>query len=172
MKKILVIICFILIILGILLFSSHYYLEVRVNGSEELVYQQKAKLDDEFDIYWTHSVTLQPVIESYKLQAPGIISMEKMIFDDNGPNLPAHPEYNQVWTIKDGKFIVTGYDRVFERVPVTIGAVIADHKLIYNGKTTSLKKAFKPGGFVHVGIANKMFIEYLVKEVEIWLTKR
>ena len=51
----------------------------------------------------------------------------------NLDHLPAHPEFNQYWVIEDGKYTVLGYERVFERVPVTIGAVIADHTLVYNG---------------------------------------
>ena len=43
-------------------------LEVRIQDSNELVYQQLAKLEDTFDVKWKHSVTLQPVIETYKLE--------------------------------------------------------------------------------------------------------
>lgn len=145
-----------------------YVLEVRVNGTEELVYQQKAYVGDNFDIKWIHSVTMQPVIETYQLQAPGKIPIIKMTFDEFGPNLPACPEYNQYWIIEDGKFNVMGYELVFERVPVTIGAVIADHTLIYNGQTIHLKDIYRPGGYVHIGLLKKTFSQFMIEEVEIW----
>jgi len=146
-----------------------YALEVKVAKTEVTVYQQPANLGEQFDIIWTHSVTLQPVIETYRIDRPGKISLIQMIFDDNGPNLPARPEYNQKWLIKDGKFIVSNYDLVFERVPVTIGAIIANHTLQYNDKLTNLKEVYRPGGYVLLGITKKNIFNYLTQEVEIWL---
>lgn len=146
-----------------------FTLEVRVNESEELVFQQKANIGEYFDVQWIHSVTLQPVIETYRLIAPGNIPIIKMVFDEFGPNLPAQPEGNQYWIIDNGEFTVMGYERIFERVPVTIGAVIADHTLIYNGKKTPLKDVYMPGGYVHIGLQKKTLGQFLIEEVEIWL---
>jgi len=145
-----------------------YVLEVRADGSEKLIYQQKANVGDFFDIHWIHSVTLQPVVETFLLEAPGKIPIVKMTFDEFGPNLPAHPEFNQFWVIENGKFNVLGYELVFDRVPVTIGAVIANHALVYNGKTTPLKDIYRPGGYVHIGLKRKTFSQFLIEEVEIW----
>lgn len=160
----------IIVLLSITFIYPVYVLEVRIDGTEQLVYQQLAKLGDKFAVKWTHSVTLQPVIETYKLEAPQKIPIVKMVFDDYGPNLPAHPEYNQKWIIdEDGTINVVNYNRVFERVPVTIGAVIANHALVYNGITTYLKDVYRPGGYVHIGLQKKDLAHFLFKEVEIWL---
>ena len=152
------------------LFIPLYILEV-VDQNNQIVYQQMAKVNGYFDIRWTHSVTLQPVIETYKLEGIDRIPIVKMVFDDYGPNLPAQPEEDQIWIIKDGQYIVTNYNRYFQKVPVTIGAVIADHTLIYNTKETVLKDIYRPGGFVYIQLSKKSISQYLVKEVEIWLTK-
>ena len=149
-----------------------YVLEVRADGTEELVSLQPVVIGDTFDIEWTHSVTLQPVIETYRLEAPGKIPLVQMVFDDNGPNLPARPEFNQKWTISGGKFIVTNYDLVFERVPVVIGAVIANHTLRYDGKEIQLKDKYRPGGYVHIGLVQDFLPEYIFKEVKLWMMKR
>lgn len=143
-------------------------LEVRVNSTEELVYQQEAKIGDIFDIHWIHSVTLRPVTETYKFEALGKIPIIKMTFDEFGPNLPAHPESDQYWIIEDGKFNVLGYEIVFERVPVTIGAVVSDHSLIYDGKITYLKEVYRPGGYVHIGLQKKPLGRFIIEEVKIW----
>lgn len=173
MKKRFIILTIILIIAAASIsFINFYVLEVRVNGSEELVFQQKSNINDFFNITWIHSVTLQPVIETYKLEEPGKIPIVKMTFDEFGPNLPAHPEFNQYWVIEDGKFNVLGYERVFDRVPVTIGAVIADHRLTYNNKTTYLKDIYKPGGFVHIGLQRKCLYQFLKEEVGIWIKNK
>ena len=167
MKKTLVIFAIAVFCIATLL-SPIYVLEVRVDGTEELVYQQKAKLGDTFDVKWIHSVTKQPVIETYQLVDIGQIPITKMVFDEFGPNLPARPEFNQEWIIADGKFTVINYERIFERVPVTIGAVIANHTLIYNGQITPLKDVFRPGGYVHIGLAKKAWGQFLFEEVKIW----
>lgn len=167
MKKLLILLLFI----GVFLFLSLLpilVLEVRVDGTEDLVFQQRAKTGDLFDVKWIHSVTLQPVIETYLLEAPGSIPIVKMTFDEFGPNLPAHPEFDQYWVIEDGKFNVLGYKRVFDRVPVTIGAVIANHTLVYNGRSIPLKDVYRPGGYVHIGLTKKPFSQFLIEEVEIW----
>ncbi len=145
-----------------------FVLEVRVDSTEELVYQQKAKVGDFFDIHWIHSVTLRPVTETYKFEALDKIPIIKMTFDEFGPNLPAHPELNQYWIIENGKFNVLGYELVFERVPVTIGAVVSNHSLIYDGKTTYLKDVYRPGGYVHIGFQKKPFNKFIIMEVVIW----
>lgn len=167
MRKIYVYISIIILLLFFSLLPV-YVLEVRVDGTEELVYQQKARVGDLFDVHWIHSVTLQPVVETYKLEAPGRIPIVKMTFDEFGPNLPAHPEFNQYWIIEDGKYNVMGYEIVFDRVPVTIGAVIADHALIYDGQTTHLKDIYRPGGYVHIGLQKKPFSHFIIEEVELW----
>lgn len=94
--------------------------------------------------------------------------MEQMVFDEFGPNLPARPEFDQEWIIADGKFTVTNYDLVFNRVPVTIGAVIANHTLHYRDKIIPLKDVYKPGGYVHIGLAKKSWRQFLTEEVKIW----
>ncbi|HOO11497.1 MAG TPA: DUF1850 domain-containing protein [Bacillota bacterium] len=167
MKKLIILIVTVIIILSFCLLPT-FVLEVRVDGSEDLVFQQRARIGDFFDIQWTHSVTLQRVIETYRLEAPGRIPIFIMTFDEFGPNLPAHPEFDQYWIIEDGEFNVLGYNLVFERVPVTIGAVIADHTLVYDGRFTRLKDIYRPGGYVHIGLARKTFGQFLIEEVEIW----
>ncbi|MDX9871561.1 MAG: DUF1850 domain-containing protein [Clostridia bacterium] len=160
---------FLLLIVTIVCLWPLYSLEVRADGSGELVCHLPAQTGDTFDIIWTHSVTLQPVIETYLLEKPGQIPLVQMVFDDNGPNLPAHPEQNTKWTMQDGKFIVTGYDLVFERVPVVIGALIANHTLRYNGREISLKDEYRPGGYVHIALVREILPVYIQKEVNLWL---
>jgi hypothetical protein len=167
MNKLIVLLITASIILSFCLLPT-FVLEVRTDGSEDLVYQQLAEIGDLFDVRWIHSVTLQPVVETYRLEAPGRIPIVKMTFDEFGPNLPAHPEFNQYWVIEDGEFSVLGYDLVFERVPVTIGAVVADHTLVYDGRFTRLKDVYRPGGYVHIGLARKTFSQFLIEEVEVW----
>lgn len=167
MKKAIILLLFFGIVFSLLLLPI-LVLEVRVDGSEELVFQQPAKAGSLFEVHWIHSVTLQPVIEVYLLEAPGRIPIVKMTFDEFGPNLPAHPEFNQYWVIEDGKYNVLGYDLVFERVPVTIGAVIADHTLVYNGRSTPLEDVHRPGGYVHIGLTEKKLCQFFIEEVEIW----
>ena len=93
-----------------------------------------------------------------------------MTFNEFGPNLPAHPEFNQYWIIEDGKYNVLGYEIVFDRVPVTIGSVISDHILVYNGKIIHLKDVYKPGGYVHIGLNRKTLLQFFIEEVKICQT--
>lgn len=164
--------CIITILLLLLSLFKIYILEVRVFGTDELLYQRRAKLGDPFEVHWTHSVTLQPVIETYKLEGTGKIPLIKMTFNEFGPNLPARPEFNQYWVIEDGKYNVLGYDRVFETVPVTIGEVIANHQLLYNGRRISLKEIYKPGGVIQIGLRKKSLLQYFIEEGKLCLKSK
>lgn len=144
----------ILIIVVILLMIPTTVLEVFIadkgDDYNKVIYTVRANENDTFSVYWTHSVSLRPVIETFKIKEDYNISVEEMIFDTFSANLPASPDYNTKWEYHDDYIRVYNYDLEFDALPVVIGKVHANHKLIYNDKTIVLKDLYKPGGFVKI----------------------
>lgn len=136
----------------------------------EVVLQNKAVRGEMFDVYWTHSVSRRPVIETYKIEDDYMISIEQMIFDTFSANLPASPDYDTKWEYTDDYIRVYNYDVEFDAVPVVIGKVRADHILIYKDLNVHLKDVYKPGGYVKIRVVNKTYLSYLIEEVRLYVT--
>jgi len=127
----------------------------------DVLYETRTNIYDKFTVKWIHSVSKQPVLETYEIQEDLSIKIFEMIFNENGPNLPAGPEQGTKWEIKDGKFRVYNYSLVFDEVPVRIGQVVADHTLIYDNIELPLKEISRPGGYVRIKVVKTSFAKYL-----------
>ena len=136
----------------------------------KVVLQSKATIGDTFDVYWTHSVSRRPVIETYKIEDDYMISIHEMKFDTFSANLPASPDYNTKWEYTKDYIRVYNYEVEFDAVPVVIGKVRADHILIYKDLNVHLKDVYKPGGFVKIRVVNKSYLNYLIEEVRLHVT--
>ncbi|MFZ5968501.1 MAG: DUF1850 domain-containing protein [Bacillota bacterium] len=134
-----------------------------------ILYQTMIRPQDKFTVKWIHSVSKQPVIETYIVNEDLSIGIYEMIFNENGPNLPAGPENGTKWEIKDGYFRVYNYSLKFQKVPVRIGQVIADHTLIYKNIELPLKDISRPGGFVTLRVERMSFGKYIIGGVKLWL---
>ncbi len=77
----------------LLVLSSVSVLQIREpSNNNQLLYQLRMNPNDSFSIHWIHSVTKQPVIETYYVQEELTIGIKEMLFNEHGPNLPAGPE--------------------------------------------------------------------------------
>ena len=161
MRNIVALTIMVFVIIGFALYPV-YVLQI-LDGSKgmDVVYETRTNIYDKFTVKWIHSVSKQPVLETYEIQEDLRIKIHEMIFNENGPNLPAGPEQGTKWEIKDGKFRVYNYSLVFDEVPVRIGQVVADHTLIYDNIVLPLKEVSRPGGFVRIRAVKTSFVKYL-----------
>ncbi len=137
-----------------------------------LLVQWRTEPGDTFTLLWTHSVTHQPVTEVYQINEDLTIGIVEMLFNEHGPNLPSAPEGSTRWEIKDGMFRVYNYDIIFDKLPVRIGQVVADHTFFYQEHTIVLAKLSRPGGFVTVQARRMSAIHYLFEEGRLWMKKK
>ncbi len=166
-KSRLAIIC-IVIILSILSFYKMTLLQVYVADKgpnfNKVLLELPIKPEEKFSVKWTHSVSLRPVIETYKIENDLNISIYEMIFDTFSANLPASPDYDTIWEYNEDHIRVYNYDVIFDAVPVVIGKVVANHTLYVRDNIIPLKDIYKPGGFVKIRAVKKSFIKYIIKE--------
>jgi hypothetical protein len=130
----------------------------------KVLLQFPVKPQEKFSIKWTHSVSLRPVIETYKIEDDLKISIYEMIFDSFSANLPSSPDYNTIWEFNEDHIRVYNYDIIFDAVPVVIGKVVANHTLYLRDNIIPLKDIYKPGGFVKIKVVKKSFIKYIIEE--------
>ncbi len=166
-KSTLAIIC-IVIILSILLFYRVTLLQVYVadKGQQfnDILLQAPIKSGEKFSVKWIHSVSLRPVIETYKVENDLNISIYEMIFDSFSANLPSSPDYNTIWEYNEDHIRVYNYDVIFDAVPIVIGKVVANHTLCVRDNVIPLRDIYKPGGFVKIRAVKKSLIKYIVEE--------
>lgn len=131
----------------------------------EVIYQSTVKKNDEVTVKWTHSVSIRPVYETYSLNDDLTFDVKEMIFDTYSANLPSQPEGETKWEFKDDSIRVYNFDLEFEEIPVVIGAVRANHILLFKEDKIVLKDRYKPGGYVKVRVVKKSLLSYVLKEV-------
>ncbi len=163
----LIIICTVIITL-ILSFYKITLLQVYIADKgpnfNRVLLQLPIKSGDTFSVKWTHSVSLRPVIETYKIEKNLNISIYEMIFDSFSANLPSSPDYNTIWEYNEDHIRVYNYDVTFDSLPVVIGKVVANHTLYVRDSVIPLKDIYKPGGFVKIKAIKKNLIKYVIEE--------
>lgn len=130
----------------------------------KVLLQLPIKREEKFSVKWTHSVSLRPVTETYKIENDLNISIYEMIFDSFSANLPASPDYNTIWEFNEDHIRVYNYDVIFDAVPVVIGKIVANHKLCVGDEIIPLKDIYKPGGYVKIRVVEKSLLKYIVEE--------
>jgi hypothetical protein len=131
----------------------------------EVIYQSSVRIDDEVTVKWTHSVSIRPVYETYEINDDLEFDVKEMIFDTYSANLPSQPEGETQWEFREDSIRVYNYDLEFKEIPIVIGAIRANHILLFKDDRIVLKDIYKPGGYVKVRVVKKSLLSYVLKEV-------
>lgn len=153
-----------LVLLASLLLASVYpltVLEVVRGRTGEILYQCPARIGEEFKLTFIHSVTLRPVEETYRVAPDRKLAIVEMVFDDNGPNLPAYPEGSTRWIIEKNRWRVVDYDTLLEEIPLLVAEYVADHTLVVGGRKVSLVKTAGPGQYVKIRAVRTSLIAFV-----------
>lgn len=141
-----------------------YVLEVLGGRSGRMYYQRRVVPGEQFSLVFIHSVTRRPVVEIYRINADNTLSIVEMDFDTNGPNLPAHPEGTTKWIIEPHRFRVVNYHTRLWEIPLFIGQVIANHRLVFGRQTVWLAKVAAPGADVKIRAARTSLLGFAWRE--------
>ncbi|MBZ4686776.1 MAG: hypothetical protein JG764_409 [Clostridiales bacterium] len=148
-------------VLGLYFIHNYTLFQIRIHDTGEIVYQKILKIGEPFTLKYIHSVTEQPVYEVFFVKDSDTLAMKEMRYDSFGANLPVGPEKLEHETTKflveDGYYKILYENRSFNKVPLRVGQVIADHTLI-----------FKDGDrlrFLDVAEGGE-FVEFYVKPVQ------
>ncbi len=103
-----------------------------------------------FAVKYTHSIHLSDVIETYKLNEDGQIVQQQLEYEDFAIGMPSDAQGNETFVEKDGRYMITNMNRVFNHVDLRIGQVVANHTLIYRKHQIPLSSFVKEGTWIRI----------------------
>jgi len=107
---------------------------------------------DTFAIRYTHSIHRSDVEETYKVLADGTIEQIALTYEDTAVGMPANAAPGEAFTLRNGKYYITGMERKLPSIWLSIGRVVANHRVVYKGKTVALKTVIPPGSIVRIRV--------------------
>jgi hypothetical protein len=108
------------------------------------------KPDEEFSIKYIHSIHRTPVLEIYHTNREGTIIQTEMRFEEFGVGMPSGVTGTEIFTQKDGTYILSNMNRTFPSLDIRTGQVIANHMLLYDGQEYPFSSFSKKGSWVRL----------------------
>jgi hypothetical protein len=128
-------------------FKTYIVLELR-NHNEDYLYLSIEK-QQEFAIFYTHSIHKSQVEEWYVLENEHRIKQVKLVYEDTAIGMPSNSiAEGEFVRTNEGKYAIENMDRTFSSINIRIGQVIANHKLIYKNNHYDLSNFFPKGSVV------------------------
>jgi hypothetical protein len=131
-------------------------------------YENKGKLlaylpinkDENFDILYTHSIHLTPVLESYSISGNKIVQ-NRLEYEEFAIGMPADAEGNEHFIQEDGKYIISNMNRVFDTIDLRVGQVISNHTIIHAEKKIPFSTFVKKGTWIRIKVRHISMWEIL-----------
>lgn len=117
---------------------------------------------EKFDIEYTHSVQLTPVIEIYTVDEEDNILLEESYFYSYGAGLPSTTPYD--FEITQGGFRIYNINEIMEDLVYRTGAVRAQHRINIGEKTYPFLDFSTPRTGVRFTVKKLSLLSYLAKE--------
>lgn len=112
---------------------------VQEHQSGKVLFKKGIKINETFTLYYIHSITKQPVQEIYYPKDSHTLALKEMHYDSFGSNLPVGAEHlaneDTTFTVEDGYYKITYENRTFDCVPLRVGEMVADHRLLFHDGT-------------------------------------
>ena len=116
--------------------------------------------DHSFSVRYTHSIHLSEVEEFYHQTSSDQIQQTELLYEDTAIGMPANAEGNETFEVtEEGKYLISNMDRMFPYIDIRIGQVVANHRLVVEGKEYPLADYFEKGSVVRVQIKKQSFYD-------------
>lgn len=149
-----------LLLIALFVGRNYAFFEVKIHTTDKVVYKKLVKIGDTITLDYIHSVTNQPVYETFKVKNKDTLALVEMRYDSFGANLPVGPEKLADETtrffVEEGYYKITYPNREFDKVPLRVGQVVANHALTFSDGNRLRLLDIANGG---------AYIEYYVKPV-------
>jgi len=122
------------------------------------------KQGEEFDVEYTHSVQLTPVIEVYAINEIDNIVLKESYFYSYGAGLPATTPYE--FEITEKGFRIYNINQIMNNLVYRTGAVKANHKINIRNKTELFLDFSEPREGIKFTVQKISLLSYLMKEVK------
>ena len=164
-KKFFFPILFIIIVFFILSFVKIDAIIIKSYFNGDLLKIEHLKDKERFGIVYTHSVERSETSEWYEVRDGKLILMEQR-YRDQGAGLPVNLIYKFKYA-DDGSFCLYDMNVPFETVVYRTGAVIANHKLVINGRTTPFLDFFDLREALEFSTEHISLLQYALRRCQI-----
>ncbi|WP_159461951.1 DUF1850 domain-containing protein [Salirhabdus sp. Marseille-P4669] len=113
-----------------------------------------------FDILYTHSVHLTPVQEKYVMTDEHTIKQYELIYESYNVGMPSNVEEGEKFVEENGKFHIKNMDRRFPFIDLSVGEIVANHRLIMNDKVIPFHNFVEPGTWVRIKFRKLTALQY------------
>jgi hypothetical protein len=110
----------------------------------------KMEPSKEFSITYIHSIHKTPVLETYHINQEWQIVQTEMSFEEFGVGMPSGATGNEVFTQKDGTYILSNMNRTFPSLDIRTGQIIANHTLLFEGREYPFSSFSEKGSWVRL----------------------
>ena len=121
------------------------------------LHRRVVAVGERVELRHTHSVTRRPVVETFGVDDSPGLTLEGMVFDHPGPNLPTGPERfgdrMTTFTAVDGVYRVDHHGYPIGRVTIRVGTPAVDHTLAFaDGATLRFLDLMRAGGGIELEV--------------------
>jgi hypothetical protein len=131
-----------------------------VKSGEILAFQGVEK-NQKFDILYTHSVHLTPVLEKYILTDEYKIKQYELVYENYNVGMPSNVSEGEEFVVEDGKIHIKNMNRQFPYINLSVGEVVANHRLLINNQTIPFSNFVTPGTLVKIHYQKLTLYQYL-----------
>ncbi|MCC5949051.1 MAG: DUF1850 domain-containing protein [Nitriliruptoraceae bacterium] len=131
------------------------WFEVRDPESDRTLHRRAVHPGERIVMTHVHSVTRREVVETFGIAEDGTLTLEEMVFDEPGPNLPTGPERfgerDTTFETVDGVYRVIHHGFRIGTVGLRVGQRSVDHTLTFeDGEQVRLLDLTRAGGPVEL----------------------
>ncbi len=145
-------------------------LVVEEHDTGKILFHKGMKINETFTLAYIHSITKQPVHEVFYVKDSRTLALKEMRYDSFGSNLPVGPEKLAQETtefyVEDGFYKIIYENRTFDRVPVMVGQVVADHALVFTDESRLRFLDVTEGG-TYIDFYVKPFLNFLINRISL-----
>lgn len=157
---------FILLIIGACFLPLDSAVVFYKGNSDKLLGYAPLQKNQTFQIQFTHSIHLSPVVETYEAAENEEIRQIEISYEEFAIGMPSQAEGNEKFIKKNGKYYIKNMNRIFPSIHLRIGKVIANHTFRTGQKSVPFSSFAEPGSVVTINI-EKLSIWEKWKEVNI-----
>ncbi|WP_257347537.1 DUF1850 domain-containing protein [Pseudalkalibacillus decolorationis] len=145
-------------------------LTVEYENSNRLLAYMPIEDQQRFQIRYTHSVHRTLVVEIYQIDNEQIVQVE-LIYENFAIGMPSNAHGEETFNHKDGKYFISNMHRVFNKIDLRTGQVIANHTLIVDGVQKPFREFVEPGTWARLEVASLSFWQRLRGDEITWKKK-
>ncbi|WP_188432931.1 DUF1850 domain-containing protein [Kroppenstedtia guangzhouensis] len=135
-------------------------LTVSSNKEGTLLWSHPVSPGDRLIIRFTHSVDKTDVDEVIRVGKEELI-IDSTVYQSFGAGLPSTLHDRETMKLEGGKMRIDHINRSQKSIDLFIGQVVANHKLVVDGKVIPLKKLSPPGTSVRLSVGRENLFSYL-----------